>query len=266
MTVLTMPAPPDQDNYLPPLPWRRMAWVTWRQQRATLISVPAVVGTIALFLLFAGLKFHHDYAVLVACHSACGPLNQQFNNNDWTVGNAVDIFLNIAPAVLGAFAGAPLLARELETGTYRYAWTQGFGRVRWTIAKLTLIAVVLVATTAALGQVQAWFYQPFLKQENMSVLSTTVFNTRPIAFAAWTLVAFAIGAVAGMLIRRIIPALAAALAVYTGLAILSWVLVQTNNMPLDRFWPLQLIEGGCLFVLSALLISATVWLVRRRAA
>ena len=30
--------------------------------------------------------------------------------------------------LIGAFAGAPLLARELETGTFRYAWTQGVGR------------------------------------------------------------------------------------------------------------------------------------------
>jgi hypothetical protein len=27
------------------------------------------------------------------------------------------------------FAGPPRLARELENGTFRYAWTQGIGRV-----------------------------------------------------------------------------------------------------------------------------------------
>jgi hypothetical protein len=37
-------------------------------------------------------------------------------------------------------------------------------------------------------------------------------------------------------------------------------------IPVSRFWPMQLIEGGWLLVLSALLIAATVWLVRRRAA
>ena len=33
-----------------------------------------------------------------------------------------------------------------------------------------------------------------------------------------------------------------------------------------RFWPFQWIEGGWLLALSVLLIAATVWLVRRRAA
>ena len=45
MTVLTMPAQPGQDHAPRPLPWRRMAWVTWRQHRATLISLPAVLAT-----------------------------------------------------------------------------------------------------------------------------------------------------------------------------------------------------------------------------
>ena len=45
-----------------------------------------------------------------------------------------------------------------------------------------------------------------------------LFDLRGIAFAAWTLAAFAIGALAGMLIRRIVPAIAATMAAYAGLA------------------------------------------------
>src|SRR5258708_36516130 len=55
--------------------------------------------------------------------------------------------LQAIPALIGAFAGAPLLAREFETGTFRYAWTQGFGRARWTVAKRVPLAVP--ATIAA---------------------------------------------------------------------------------------------------------------------
>jgi hypothetical protein len=39
----------------------------------------------------------------------------------------------------------------------------------------------------------------------------------------------------------------------------------TSYQPASRFWPFQWIEGGWLLALSALLIAATVWLVRRRA-
>ena len=40
----------------------------------------------------------------------------------------------------------------------------------------------------------------------------------------------------------------------------------TRYQPGSRFWPFQWIEGGWLLALSVLLIAATVWLVRRRAA
>ena len=46
-----------------------------------------------------------------------------------------------------------------------------------------------------------------------------MFDLRGVAFAAWTLAAFAIGGLAGMLIRRVVPAIAATLAVYAGLAL-----------------------------------------------
>ncbi len=39
----------------------------------------------------------------------------------------------------------------------------------------------------------------------------------------------------------------------------------TRYQPGSRFWPFQWIEGGWLLALSALLIAATIWLVRRRA-
>jgi ABC-type transport system involved in multi-copper enzyme maturation permease subunit len=304
MTVLTLPVQPGRDSSVKPLPWRRMAWVTWRQHRATLISVPAVAAALAVFLLIAGLKLHRDYAALTACHSGCQHLTSAFNSGDWHLADGVNIVLQLAPALIGAFAGAPVLARELETGTFRYAWTQGFGRERMTIAKLALLGVAVTAVAGAFSQLFAWFFQPVLAEQNMTVLSSTVFDTRGIVFAAWTLAAFAIGAFAGMLIRKIVPAMAVTLGAYLGLGLLTWLVLRKNYpvsvvtsnpsalhfgpfnvndpwvlsswtsggttwwryIPVSRFWAMQFIEGGWLLVLSVLLIAATTVLVRRRAA
>jgi hypothetical protein len=241
MSVLTLPVQPDQDAAPRPVPWRRMVWVTWRLHRATLISVPAVLGAVALFLLIAGLKIHHDYAALTGCHpfasSACQALNSSFNNADWTIGNTVNILLHLAPPLIGAFAGGSVLARELETGTYRYAWTQGFGRERWTIAQLVLIAVTVTAVAWAFSQVLTWFFQPFLAQEDLGVLTSTVFDMRGIAFAAWTLAAFTIGAFAGMLVRRTVPAMAVTLGAYLGLDLLTWLVLRPH-------YPLALVTSN----------------------
>jgi hypothetical protein len=127
--------------------------------------------------------------------------------------------------LIGAFVGAPVLARELETGTFRYAWTQGFGRRRWAVAKLVLLGVVLAAAAGAVGVLVSWYYQPYFAAGNQALgLSqlppfVTLFSLRGVAFPAWTLTAFVIGALAGMLIRRVVPAIVATLAVYAGLAV-----------------------------------------------
>jgi hypothetical protein len=230
MTTLTL-AEPRPETQPRPVPWRRMIWVTWRQHRPTIITVPALLGAVAIFLWIAGLKIHHDWSALIACHpfqsNACQLLNSNFDSTDWTMANTLNIFMKLTPALLGAFAGAPLLARELETGTFRYAWTQGIGRPRWTIAKLTLVAVVVAGAAAAFSALFAWFYQPFILQQSfMSVITAAVFPARPLTFAAWTLLAFTIGACAGMLIRRIVPAMAVTLGAYTGLYVVTWLFLR----------------------------------------
>jgi hypothetical protein len=230
MNVLTLPAQPGQTTAAEPVPWRGMVWITWRQQRATLIAVPAVLAAVAVFLVIFGLKVHHDYAGLLGCSlnqgrqtSACAKAFSHFNNTDWPLGNTCSILMALAPVLIGAFAGAPLLARELENGTYRFAWTQGLIRERQAIAKLALLGAALVVVSFAFGDLFSWFFQPFLWTEQMNRLTSEgVFDTSGIVFPAFTLVAFAVGAFLGMLFRRVIPALAATLGVYLGIRLGAW--------------------------------------------
>ena len=336
MTALTMPSRPKHDAGLRPVPWRRMAWVTWRQHRAALAGVAVFLGALAVYLWLSGLQMHHAYAT--ACHPASSlSCAINFTGRYGITAIIVSIFLQAVPALIGAFAGAPVLAREMETGTFRFAWTQGFGRWRWTLAKLVLLAVAVAAAAAAFSVLYSWFSQPFFAAGYTIPFTTRVFNLGEVTFAAWTLAAFAIGVLAGMLIRRTVPAIAATLAVYAGLASATalylrqhymtplltsklnlpgsaWLVSQwytkdgkfafgahgfqvvhavsqlcparigtsglspaqcltqhgytvwTSYQPGSRFWPFQWIEGGWLLALSVLLIAATVWLVRRRAA
>ena len=57
MTALTTPARPKHDAGLRPVPWRRMAWVTWRQHRAALIGVAVFLGALAVYLWLTGLRY-----------------------------------------------------------------------------------------------------------------------------------------------------------------------------------------------------------------
>jgi hypothetical protein len=230
MTTLNVPARPEQDASLRPVPWRLMTWVTWRQHRFALVGVAVLLGALAVYMWLEGLQLHHAYAAATACHpassAACQDLVTTFDGTNDLMGNAGPggVLLQLVPALIGAFAGAPVLARELETGTFRFAWTQGFGRWRWALAKLMALAVVLAAATGALSVLVSWYYQPYFGTGNQALgLSdmspfVTLFSLRGATFPAWTLAAFAIGALAGMLIRRVVPAIVATLAAYAGLA------------------------------------------------
>jgi len=260
MTALTAHVRSEEDASLRPVPWRRMTWVTWRQHRSALAGMAAFLGALAVWVWRAGLGLHHAYAAAAACHPAgsiaCADLVSSFNSMDGFL--APGWVLQAVPALIGAFAGAPLLAREMETGTFRYAWTQGFGRWRWTLAKLALLAVVVAAAAGAFSVLLSWYYQPYFGAGNQNLnlyeaspLSGGLFDLRGITFSAWTLTAFAIGALAGMLIRRVVPAIAATLVIYAGLAVAAGnflrqhyltPLVIRNNFPpgspqmLSRWW------------------------------
>jgi hypothetical protein len=225
MTALTVPARPDKDGALRPVPWRRMAGITWRQHRIALAGVAVLLGALAVYQWLTGESLHHAWVAVIACHPASSPACQNlvraFPENFLSLGS----LLQVVPALIGAFVGAPVLARELETGTFRYTWTQGFGRWRWALAKLALLAVVLAAATAAFGALVSWHYQPYFATGNqalglpeLSPFDSDLFSLRGVALPAWTLAAFAIGALAGMLIRRVLPAIVATLAIYAGLA------------------------------------------------
>ena len=228
MTALTVPARPEEDASPRPVPWRRMAWVTWRQHRIALAGVAVFLGVLAVLLWRAGLTTHHVFAAAVAAcrpgaSGACYAMSNSIIGTNGFLSNG--FILQAVPVLIGAFVGAPVLARELETGTFRYAWTQGFGRWRWTVAKLVPLAVVLAVAAGVFSLLLNWYYQPYFDAGNQSLgLSELtpffpgVFDLRGIGFAAWTLAAFAIGALAGMLIRRVVPAIVATLVVYAGLA------------------------------------------------
>jgi hypothetical protein len=228
LRALSVPAGPREHASLRPVPWRRMAWVTWRAHRFALSGLASLLGALAVGVWILGRQLHHAHAAATACHPAssiaCEGLAGGFDGTGHFLASG-DV-LQAVPALIGAFLAAPLLARELETGTFRYAWTQGFGPWRWTLAKLVALAIVVTVAAGALSALFSWYYQPYLAAGNQALSLTEVsplapglFDLRGIALPAWTLAAFAIGGLAGILIRRVVPAIIATLIAYAALAV-----------------------------------------------
>ena len=108
------------------------------------------------------------------------------------------------------FWGAPLVARELESGTYRLAWTQSVTRRRWLSTRVALVGVAALAVAGVASWLVSWWFAP-LDAVNMNRFDPGIFTARGIVAIGYAAFAFALGVAAGALTRRTLPAMAATL-------------------------------------------------------
>jgi hypothetical protein len=201
-----------------------MLWVTWRQHRMQLVFGAAVLAVLLAFLLRTGLEIASTFrsSGLEHCLSFpgrnCGDVSGAFTRRFSGLQFTVPLFL-ILPALIGAFWGAPLVAREVEQGTHRLAWTQGVTRVRWAWNKIAVLAAATVAGAAALAWTVSWWSRPLVASANDDRFSLGVFDLRGAVPVAYALFALGLGVVAGTVIRRVLPAMGATLAAYAAVRI-----------------------------------------------
>jgi hypothetical protein len=193
--------------------WRGLAWVTWRQHRFALAGAVALLGGLAILMLVTGVHMHHEYATLGLAHCGningprCAPMLSLFTADYGGWAMYLPRFFEFLPAVIGMFVGAPLLARELESGTFRFVWTQGCSRTSWILSKLVLLGAAVTVLALAFTAVFAWWFAPWLPiMGRMS--AGQAYEVLGIVFAARTVFAFVLGVLAGALLRRVVPAIA----------------------------------------------------------
>ena len=169
-----------------------MTWLAWRQARAQ--ALVAVVATAVVA------------AVLVATRSHIAATPEDELSTLYKQLQLLGTALIGVPAAIGAFWGAPLLARELELGTHRLAWTQGVTRRRWLGTRLVVLALLAIVVTAVFATLFTWWSLPFDAHGNR--IGTANFGQRGIAPVAYALFALALGAFVGTVVRRTLPAMA----------------------------------------------------------
>jgi hypothetical protein len=189
-----------------------MTRFAWLQARTQTLVVAATLAALAILAAVTGVQLSHLYSSLVAhCQSGCQIATDEFLSHDHFLQNTLDILTLIAPALFGIFWGAPLVARELETGTYRLAWTQGVTRSRWLLTKLAVGALATTAAAGALTLTVTWWYRAI---DKVGSNQYDLFERRDLVPITYALFAFASGALIGALVRRTVPAMAGTLGVY----------------------------------------------------
>ncbi|MFI5834237.1 ABC transporter permease subunit [Micromonospora sp. NPDC051300] len=187
-----------------------MTWLIWRQHRTEVCVLGLLVGMFGVALLLLGTQAHDLFpggparcAGAAGVGEGCAASFRRLDEEYGYVENLLAAFY-LVPVVIGAFLGAPLLARELEDGTWQLAWTQAVPRMRWLAAKLAALAGVTVALTGLFTAVLTWFRQPFDAWEGR--FQYDAFDLEGIVPVAYALFAFGVATAAGAILRRSLPA------------------------------------------------------------
>ncbi|MER5892114.1 hypothetical protein [Streptomyces sp. NPDC001876] len=222
---------------------RGPARVAVRQHRRTL-RIAGLVAVAAIVVLI-GFALRTSHLIDAFAASTCkasgvsGPACDQrivdFNGSMSLYSTLLmyaQLALMVLPGAVGAFFAGPVIARELESGTYRMAWTQSVTPTRWLAAKLAAPAVLLVAGVTALSVTLSWAQTRTADEFTVNWFDAPVFVATLPLVLGYTLLGIAVGALTGLLVRRTVAAMSVA-ALVMGTVMATLVSLRSGLWPLE---------------------------------
>jgi hypothetical protein len=209
-----------------------MIRLSWRQfQAQAAVACGLLIAVLILFATTRG-NVDHLYTVFAKANALCR------NNPDCPgVGiklskldellELIGTALVVVPALIGVFWGAPLIAREFENGTHRLAWTQSVTRTRWLASKLAVVGLASIVAAGLLSLLVTWWQSP-IDRAHMDRFGSGLFGMRNITPLGYAAFGFALGVVAGLLIRRTLPAMAATIVAFLAVRLTFTYVVRPN--------------------------------------
>ncbi len=251
-----------------------MIWLTWRQLRVQAATVAAAVAAFAILLAATGPHLASLYTTsgITGCHggtcttAAARFLSRLAATSPYPIVYELGIGLILAaPAILGIFWGAPLIAREFETRTFALAWTQSITRTRWLVVKLALTGLAAMAVTEGLSVMYGWWADPIgeaiglggnqvwqlpaaFSLHRFSLVIFAAHGIAPLGYAAF---GFALGSATGAVIRRAVPAMAVTLAIFAAVQVAMPLWVRPHLIPPDR----TVVSGPSFFLTAGLSVG-----------
>ncbi|MGX6742209.1 ABC transporter permease [Streptomyces xantholiticus] len=191
----------------PRLRLRGVTWLVAHQHRrilttAAALLVAAAVGTSGLRVAYEATPYDDTATGL-------------FTNSAYRGGIAAiaDFFAHAAlllPLLVAAVVAGPMVARELESGTYKLVWSQSVHPARWFAAKVALPAVAVGVVTIGLIGLFRVLWGPAAGDYRLSWHERQVFLVLGPTLLAYGLLAVTVGALTGLLVRRTMVAMSAA--------------------------------------------------------
>ena len=269
-----------------------MIWLIWQQHRLMVFVGGLVLVLLIPFLIITGLVVIQESHAAIACPPP-DTTNDCLRGFAFLVSTSPVLpALSSLPLLVGAFIGAPLVARELEQGTYLLVWTQGVSRRRWLLAKLGVLVGLSCLGFAALDGLMAWWSAPV----DPVIGPWLTFDVHGLVPFAYAFFALSLGVAAGAIVRHTVGAMFATGAIFVAVRLavaqlrphflpplnalatgdgspVPWTSLAVQKtppvllyQPVDRFWMFQGIEAAIFVALALALLALTLWWMRQRIA
>ncbi|GAA1321199.1 hypothetical protein [Pseudonocardia xinjiangensis] len=227
-----------------------MTWLVWRRQRAALLLCAALLGGTALVLVAARLLLTGAAAELgvTACLTdravdcTDGGRRYELYQSFRGFQGPARAWLWVLAPIVGMIAGAGLFAREFEQRTQVFALTQATSRTRWWATGIAVTLVPVLVAVAGLTLVASWALAPFAVLYEHYRIEPVDFDLSGVLPVGSALLAFAIAAAAGLLLRNSLATIV--------VTVLGWTLIffvvlydrydylpaETTTTPLTDTW------------------------------
>ncbi|WP_241777707.1 ABC transporter permease subunit [Streptomyces sp. CT34] len=214
------------------------AWVVYRRHRTALLAcvlISAAACAVFAYQRIGVMDFVHANG---ATPDAKGELSEEFRR---TFGRTFSYGIGLlqgAPVLIGVFLGAPLIAAEREHGTLPLVTTQSVSRARWLATTLALPLAVTTVCVTALSVTFQWLWMPVHQLADFGdwLVGGPFDATGPVPVAR-TLFLTACGIALGMLLKRVVPAMAATVVLWYATDVLWSRLRPRLATPLSLTYP-----------------------------
>ena len=232
-----------------------MNYLVWRQHRNQFLFALIALAALVAVLVPTGMHLasaYHSARQNCVASGTCGDIGNSLFHNYGILFDVIGLTA-VIPALFGLFWGAPLIASEIEAGTHQLAWTQTVTRRRWLAVKAAWLLTAAALWGAAVSTLVTWWSGP-VNSVDQTRFNLGHFDTQGLVPIGYSVFAVALGITLGVLVRRVLPALAATLGIFTGLRFAVDYGLRPHYMtPLTRIIPLgspDPVAGGSFWSIS----------------
>ena len=229
-----------------------MTWLAWRQFRTQAVAGLVLLSAVAITLAVTRSGLASSFQIALHCKGAqaCDSARREFFAKDSLLRHLANSLAVAVPALIGVFWGAPLIARELENGSFRLAWTQSVTRSRWMLVKLGVVGAASMLTAGLFSLAVTWWSSMYDQLQDSPFQQ---YDSRGIVLIGYAAFAFALGVALGVILRRTVPAMAATFLVYfvVHITFSTWIrhcarrLHFWRHPRVSRWDPLMPLIGSC---------------------